>query len=190
MEKLSVKDLIEGVLAQDDEVFMYLYKESFKEILWLIRSNNGNEDDAKDIFQDAMMVLHYKISIEKIEFTCSPKTFLYAVSKNLWMKELGRRSKQLYIPVEDLEYVLNDEVTENKEDQKLLKLYYRHFKELSNECKKILHLHLKNLSVQEITRRLGFKSDAYTMDRKYRCKQRLIQKIEANPQYRKINEGR
>lgn len=190
MKKYTVLELIEGVLAQDDKVFLYLYQVSFKEVLWLVRKNNGSEEDAKEIFQEAMVILITKIKEEGLRFTCSPKTYLYAVCRNLWLKELARRNRKANLSVEETEFVAGDDCVEVIEDQDLLNIYIRHFKELSEECKKILNLHLKNLPIREITRRMGFKRDSYTMDRKYRCKKSLIKKIEANPQYKKLNEGR
>jgi RNA polymerase sigma factor (sigma-70 family) len=190
MHYYTTDDLIKGVLSQDKEMFMHLYKIAFPDIFWFVRKNNGNVEDAKDVFQEAMIVLYNKVSSGNIEFTCSPRTFLYSVGRNLWMKELGKRARRSPVPVEELEYILLEEEIDIAEDKSLLSIYFQHFQELSRECKKILHLHLKRVPIQEITRRLGFKNDSYTMDRKYRCKQSLIKRIEANPQYKRLNEGR
>jgi RNA polymerase sigma factor (sigma-70 family) len=190
MDQYTTDELIKGVLAQNEEIFMHLYKTAFNEVFWLVRRNNGTLDDANDIFQEALIILIDKISSGTFELTCSPKTYLYKVCHNLWLKELGKRARRQNVPFEELDYVLLEDEVEFAEDVSMLKIYFRHFQELSRECKKILHLHLKKVPIQEITRRLGFKNDSYTMDRKYRCKQSLIKRIEANPQYKKLNEGR
>ena len=42
-------------------------------------NNNGNEDDAKDIFQESIIVLYEKVKAGKFELSSKLKTFIYSV---------------------------------------------------------------------------------------------------------------
>ena len=58
-----------------------------------IKANNGTVEDAKDIFQDALVVLYKKIHTGGFVLTVPLKTYLQAVVKNCWLQELRQRKK-------------------------------------------------------------------------------------------------
>ena len=45
----------------------------------LIINNNGSSDDARDIFQEAVIVLYEKARTGTFELNCQLKTYLYSV---------------------------------------------------------------------------------------------------------------
>src|ERR1700712_1349091 len=59
----------------------------------LIINNNGSADEARDIFQEAMIVLYEKAKSGTFELNCLLKTFLYSVSRRLWLKRLQQLQK-------------------------------------------------------------------------------------------------
>src|SRR6516225_9821011 len=54
----------------------------------LILNNNGNREDAKDIFQEAIIVLYEKSKSDSFQLSCLIKTYVYSVSRRLWLKRL------------------------------------------------------------------------------------------------------
>ena len=65
-----------------------VYKENYSLIQYFVTNNNGTEDDARDIFQEAMMVLYEKSRLPGFELTCQIRTYLYSVCRRLWLKKL------------------------------------------------------------------------------------------------------
>ena len=61
-----------------------MYKEFFPSIRYLIKTNAGLEEDAEDIFQEALYIILKKISEEDFELSSSFLTYLYSISKNLF----------------------------------------------------------------------------------------------------------
>jgi RNA polymerase sigma factor (sigma-70 family) len=186
--KFANEDLVNGILKHDTEVLQYLYKEVFMQIRWLVIHNHGTEQEAKDIFQESMIVLYRKIRSGKFNLNCSLSTYIYSICRLLWLKELQRKVRYNSTDAEDAMCLADgDSSNQNFEDAKK-ELFNRHFNELSKGCKEILNLYLSGMPVSEITKSLGFRSDQYTMERKYRCKQRLMEKIINNPLFRKIKD--
>ena len=74
-----------------------------------IVKNNGYPDDARDIFQEAMIVLFEKAKSSSFVLTCQIKTYLYSVCRRLWLKKLQKQNRynpsiemiEETIPVED-----------------------------------------------------------------------------------------
>ena len=48
--------IVEGLRLRSDLIIRYIYQELFPMIKYLVMSNNGNEEDAEDIFQDGLVI--------------------------------------------------------------------------------------------------------------------------------------
>lgn len=189
VQKYTDHELLEKIVNEEDDAFVYLYKEVFPSVRWLIIRNGGSEDDARDLFQESVIILHGKLKEEGLILKCSVKTYLYSVCRHLWLKELTRKKKLSFTEIGDEQYIILEENDCSDLEKELMEFYLKQFNQLSKECKKILNLHFRNVSIAEITKKLGYPSDSYTMNRKYRCKQRLLQKILRHP-YFKNHDGR
>jgi DNA-directed RNA polymerase specialized sigma24 family protein len=91
------KALLKAVGSNDKDAIESVYKENYALIQYFVINNNGTEDDARDIFQEAMMVFYEKAKSPDFELTCQIKTYLYSVARRLWLKKLKRRLRTLTI---------------------------------------------------------------------------------------------
>ncbi|MBN8787361.1 MAG: sigma-70 family RNA polymerase sigma factor, partial [Terrimonas sp.] len=90
---LKEQELIKGLALNEKGAIETIYKDNFAVIQHLIINNNGSEDDAKDIFQEAVIVLYEKAKSGVFELNCQIKTYLYSVSKRLWLKRLQKNNR-------------------------------------------------------------------------------------------------
>lgn len=186
--KYSQQELIEGILQNDEEVIVYLYHEFFRSIRLYIINNSGTEEDSKDIFQEALIVLFQKIRDEKFQLLSSLKTYLYSVASLLWYKELKRRRT---MPTTEISYenLADQEIIEAIEKKERLDFYREKYEELSGDCKRIIHLFLNNIPIKEITGLMGFSSDQHTKNRHLRCKKSLIKRIQSSSKFKELGNG-
>ena len=64
--KLTDKEILTNIACGNDkEVLTYLYKSVYPSVRTIILRNNGKEDDAKDIFQESVMVFYKYVKQEK-----------------------------------------------------------------------------------------------------------------------------
>lgn len=188
--KYTEQELLEGLISQRNDVLQSIYSLYFKTVRRLIFLNNGREEDAKDIFQETLVIIYRKLQKDKTTLNCSLKTYIYSVARLLWLKELeNKRNRNInleecdqFVDIEDNDYEL---VGVNER----LKLYHEQFEQLSNDCKKILKLFLNNISIAEITKIMGYSSVQHTKNRRYRCKKSLIERIRNNPKYEELKNG-
>ena len=75
--------------------FEDLYKLHFPKIKAFVLKNSGNADDARDVFQETMIVLIDKINKPDFVLSSSLGTFLFAVSKNIWFTRLREKGKMI-----------------------------------------------------------------------------------------------
>ena len=88
----SDEHIIIALRNNDDSVLSVLYKLYFGSINHFIITNNGSEDDAKDIFQEAIIVFYQNIKDQNFELNCKIKTYLYSVSRLMWLKKIKKAS--------------------------------------------------------------------------------------------------
>ncbi|MDB5197511.1 MAG: sigma-70 family polymerase sigma factor, partial [Flaviaesturariibacter sp.] len=82
------KGLLQGLAKNDRKAIETIYKENYNVVQALVVNNSGTTDDAKDIFQEALIVLYEKVKTGSFELNCQIKTYVYSVSRRLWLKRL------------------------------------------------------------------------------------------------------
>ena len=76
-----------------------------------------------------------------------------------------------------------------------LEIFRRNFDSLSTDCQKVLRYFIEGMSIAEITRKMGYRSEQHTKNRRYRCKLSLIKQIkstyglEEEYEYNEINRS-
>jgi RNA polymerase sigma factor (sigma-70 family) len=147
---------------------------------YFVRKNSGTGQDAEDIFQDAMLVIFDRSRETGFELSCSLKTYVYSVARNLWLKKL--RSNKGKLNVEDFEDYLPVQVEENEEeDVNLAQKLKEAVETLGENCRKILLLfYYQKMDMQQIAAELGYTSADNAKNQKYKCLQQLKTKVGAN----------
>ncbi|UCH14934.1 MAG: RNA polymerase sigma factor [Bacteroidales bacterium] len=178
------KEIINGIIDENDDVLLYIYKNSYRPVRHLITTNSGNEEDARDIFQEALVILYKKLKSDDLKLYCSVSTFIYSIARLLWLKELKLRGKEISGYNDYDNYADEDSnVIKIYEYNERLSFYRRIFEQLSEDCKKILQLVMRSYTISEITKIMGYSSEQHTKNRRYRCKKALINRIMQNPEY-------
>ena len=54
------QEILNGIRQGESKALGLLYKQHYPRIAQMVRTNSGTEDDARDLFQDAVMVLYGK----------------------------------------------------------------------------------------------------------------------------------
>lgn len=177
-------------MSGKSEVIQQLYDENFDVIDRLIESNGGSFEDAKDIFQEAVMVLFRVLKEDKFDFNSSISTFLYSVARIQWLKDLNRRKKQqLIFDLKDNFPDLEKNIVGIIEKNERYRLYQEKFQELSEDCRKVLSMSLNNVPIKEITSIMGYSSEQHTKNRRLRCKQSLIKRIQSSSKFKELVNG-
>src|SRR5699024_682949 len=86
-------EILAKIEGGDERALDYLYKKYYRMMVKLVISNNGSEEEAKDIYQEALIVFWQKAASGNFTLTSKISTYLYSICLNLWRKELDRKSK-------------------------------------------------------------------------------------------------
>ncbi|MCF8335333.1 MAG: RNA polymerase sigma factor [Bacteroidales bacterium] len=188
MEPYNDLEIIRGIRERDNNILEYLYNEYFGMIYDFVYQNNGSEDDARDVLQEAIILIYKKIRNESLELNSSFKIYFYSVCQRIWFHELRSRKIEynhiLNYAIPDSEFV--DSVNEEYKQQKKYRLYQEHFNKLSIECKKVLRMFLRNCSLKHIAKMMQYKSQEYAKKRKFICKEQLVKSIKNDKRFNKL----
>jgi len=163
--------VIEPESAQLD--YPKLYRECYNSIEKYILFHGGDREDARDIFQEGILIL-WKKEISGMYLTASEKTFLFAVCRNLWLKKVRR--KKWFVPLDkavEVEKTSCDEAfSENEETlrSRLKGLLNR----LTAHCHRMIHdLFYRGKDIQEIQSEYGYTTRQNAINQKYKCMKQL-----------------
>ncbi|WP_456459309.1 RNA polymerase sigma factor [Reichenbachiella sp.] len=181
--KNSDNNIIDGLREGQKKTLNHIYNEYFPHVRNHILKNSGSEDDAKDVFQDAIMAIFQNVSNADFELTCKFQTYLNAVSNNIWKKRLRDRKKNTVTLEEDFMHIAQEEIEDAVLKMERYKFYLRKFSEISIKCQELLKMFLNGIDMKSITEHFGFASVSYTKKRKFNCKESLVKAIECDPEY-------
>lgn len=169
------KEIILGIRNGTKQSLELIYQAHFPMILQMVISNNGDEEEAKDIFQESIIVLYNKVKAGDFELNSKLKTYIYAICRRLWLKRLNQQSKfthQLSV-AEDVEESTTD-LEEYEHQNRQFQLMQTALSQLGEPCKTIIEeFYLHNKSMQDICEQFGYTNADNAKTQKYKCLQRL-----------------
>lgn len=187
MVHYTVEAILEGLKTSDSVVLEYVYKKYFPIVRFFVIKNSGTDEDAKDIFQEAIIIIYKRLKDESLDLTCAFKTYLYSVCRILWMRQLEKKKVRNEVVTDNQVFIQLDEDIEGlAAEQEQFRIYQKHFQLLHKDCQAILQLFLKKVPLKEIAQQLNIRSDKYLKKRKYACKEALIKRIQNDPEYKRV----
>ena len=174
-QETNEKALLKGFARSEKKAVEAIYRENYNMVQSLIINNNGSSDDAKDIFQEAMIVLYEKVRSGSLELNCQIKTYVYSVCRRLWLKRLQQQNRftteahnlENTVPVED-------DIEEHEKRDVEFDMMDRAINSLGEPCKSLLEsYYLKKRSMQEIAAEFGYTNSDNAKNQKYKCLMRL-----------------
>ncbi|MCG9792369.1 RNA polymerase sigma factor [Flavobacterium algicola] len=174
-------DIINDLKGENSNAYGQLYKEYFGMVNHFVVNNSGRTEDAQDIFQDTMMVLLAKLREDDFLLTASIKTYILAISKNLWLKSLRNASRETeFTDVHDNKFYEEINLAIENEKTYVDKLQsYLH--KITKHCQGLIHdMFFKEKAVEEIQKEYGYSTKHNVQNQKYKCVEQIRKMKEAD----------
>lgn len=169
------QELLKGLAISDKKAVETIYKDNFNMVQSLIINNNGTAQEAKDIFQEAMIVLLEKARSGNFELNCQIKTYLYSVCRRLWLKKLQQNSRFTNeientvgtVPVEE-------DLEEHERRDAEFEIMEKAIGSLGEPCKSLIEaFYIQKRNMQDIASQFGYTNADNAKNQKYKCLMRL-----------------
>lgn len=187
-EEKKLEELRKG----NHSVFKHFYKH-YGIVENMVLGNNGTKEDAKDIFQNALIVFYKNALDPEFKLKAKISTYIYSVSKRLWMRKLTKEKPHHTVSLTndyDLKLVHESKVKLLEEPPTPLHEYIiKKLDELGDPCKSIIVMHeYYKLKMSQIARKMGYANEHTTRQQKYKCLLKLRKMIPLEVKEAYINE--
>lgn len=182
------QQLLRGLATSDKKSIETIYREHYNMVQSLVINNNGSADDAKDVFQETLIVLYEKVKSGTFELNCLIKTYVYSVARRIWLKKLQQQNRYSN-PVEGMEAIVavEEELEEHEKRDAEFEIMEKAITSLGEPCKSLLEAYyLQKQSMQTIATNFGYTNADNAKNQKYKCLMRLKKTFFA--QYKNGNE--
>lgn len=187
-KKYSDEEIILGIKNKDEYIIKYIYNSLLPVVKSYVTKNSGDEFNAEDLFQEALIIIFDKARKDVINLTCNFNTYFVAICKKLWLNELRKKSYRFVSHLNDIElYLCDDSYNSTLHESEFRRLFFKHFNRMSIKSQQILVLHFKKTPPARIAIILGYKNKEYAISRKYKCLKSLISSIKSDPILSSIN---
>lgn len=177
--------LLDRFANSDSKILLYLYNTYLPGVVKYVCRNGGNEEDARDVFQEALMALYKQVKAGNLRLTASLQTYIFSICRYQWLKTI-RKNKRIEQLVEGFEWIdLNSDIVGKIEKAERFTLLKSHLSKMSVSSQKILDLHFQKYSTDEIAQSLGL-SKLYVKKKKYECKKELIESIRGDSRFKEL----
>lgn len=162
--------IINDLKNANEHAFADIYTLYYPLVRNFVLRNSGQETDAEDLFQDAMIVLVEKLRRQDFYLTASLKTYVMAIAKHLWFKKLRNFYRELPLEGAELEALcegLDNQIEAEFTYTDRLKSYMA---KISTHCNRLIHdWFFKGDDIEEIRQKYGYKNDHSAQNQKYKC---------------------
>ena len=167
--------LLKGLARNDRKCIEAIYRDNYNSVQSLIIKNNGSVEDAKDIFQEAILVLYEKVQSDEFRLNCQIKTYIYSVSRRLWLKKLVQQNR--FLVMDDAEHdvvSVDEEMEEHEKRHTEFLMMEKAMGNLGEPCKSLLEaFYIQKRTMQEIASNFGYTNSENAKNQKYKCLMRL-----------------
>jgi RNA polymerase sigma factor (sigma-70 family) len=169
------KLILQGLAQNDKQAIETIYKDNYAMIQAFILNNSGTYDDARDIFQESMIVLFEKARSGSFELSSQLKTYIYSVCRRLWLKRLNQMQRyngqldhlEETIPVEE-------EMEFHEKRNTDFMVMETAMSKIGEPCKSLLEAYyIQKKHMQEIAADFGYTNADNAKTQKYKCLMRL-----------------
>ena len=183
-----MNNILIDLKTENNFAFGKLYQDNFGKISNFVQNNSGNQADAEDLFQDAMMVLVEKLRQDNFQLTASIDTYVYAICKNLWFKKL--RGKNVALSVDEMQSYefltsINDSIENEKTYLEKLKGYVL---KMTDHCNKLINdIFFKEKAIEQIQKDYGYSTRHNAQNQKHKCVEQIRKVKEKEDNIRKVS---
>ena len=180
---INENNLLDSFKKSDSKTISYFYQAYLPGVMSYIKNNGGFEEDARDIFQEALMVLFKKAKSGKLILSCTLKTYIFSICRFQWLNSM-RKTNRIEALGEKVEIAdLGSDFIIELEKAEKYRLLQNHLSKLSITNQQILGLYFKKFTTEEIANELGL-SKLYVKKMKYLSKKKLIESIKNDSCYK------
>lgn len=159
---------------QREKLITELYKNAFPTLAKYVSKMGGSFDDAKDVFQDALVIYYEKAVNGDLSQRTGEKAYLLGIAKHLWFKKFRDDSNNLPFDNCIEGFDITDEADEQPSTGKLM----RYLETAGKKCMELLSaFYYHKLPMKEVAGLFGYAGERSATVQKYKCIEKVRETV-------------
>jgi DNA-directed RNA polymerase specialized sigma24 family protein len=161
-------------LAGRTKLFEDLYREAFPKVAAFVSSRSGSFQDAKDIFQDSLVIFYEKVTHEQFEIHLSEAAYVTGIAKHLWLRKFKREAGHVSLEDAECAITIPEDYNPAFETGKLMSFLER----TGKKCMELLKaFYYDRQSMEEITHGFGYRTSHSATVQKFKCLEKMRETV-------------
>lgn len=171
---MEVLEQVEDHVLVSDAACLQFYKKVFPTVAKYISKRGGTLEEAKDVFQDALLIYYEQRQIRQTVINITEKGYVFGIAKHLW----SRQSKQQAMVEPWNEQMDIPEIKEETiADKQLIQL----LAQAGERCMQLLKsFYYDRLDMLALAKRFGFASERSATVQKFKCLEKVRDFVKKN----------
>lgn len=177
---------IEKLLQGDEDTIRLLYDTLFPKFASYVKKNRGTYNDAEETFQNALFQLIARAKVSGVSINTSFEAYVFTVCKNLWLKELNKRKKEVR---NEGVFELKDETEDQMASilaQERWELFEDMLAKLSEKCRLLLKDYFNKVPYDVIVKKFSYATENAAFQRVFKCKKQLAELVKNSSKYNQL----
>lgn len=154
-----------------EKLFITLYKSAFPSVARYISKMGGSFDEAKDIFQDALVIYYEKVVVAALTVNTNERAYLAGICKHLWVRKF--KQNNCTSTLDDID-VIADIEEDQFSDAKLMKF----LETAGKKCMELLRsFYYDQVPLADAAKIFGFSGVRSATVQKYKCLEKTRETI-------------
>lgn len=177
VNQYSPEEILKRLRQGDRDVLVELYKANETMIFKYIKEQNGSTEDAEDLLQEALVVLWNNAKKPDFELTAKPSTYLYAIVKNQWLKNVEKYKR---MTSEEHIHANQHAVQQETEKNMDLSIVRKMLNQMGETCRQVLLMfYYDGLDMQTIAKANNFANADVAKAKKHQCMKELEKQVKS-----------
>ncbi len=171
--------LLQGLRQGERQVLNQIYKEYAPKVSSWVLKNGGQLEEAKDLFQEALIAMYDKSSKGDFQLPCAFGAYFMGVVRYKWLDRKSKKNRDQEVRNENLRRYtdendpnIEDLLIETEQAHRQTQKLEASFQQLSELCQQLLTLIKGGRSTEDILQQLSFSSANALYRRKNACLER------------------
>lgn len=160
----------------NEQLFTEYYLSCFPNVASYVKKTGGSLDDAKDIFQDAIIALYEKKQNgNPVDIILDENNYLTGIARKMWLKKISKENK---LERRSLNTIYERPFTET--ESKVSEQLYQYIEQAGKKCLELLKgFYYDKLSMNEIAEKFQFSGERSATVQKHKCLKKIRNTIQA-----------
>ncbi len=188
MKKNKDNEILELIsIGEQNRALKLVFRNYFPTVSRLLKKRGGKAEDIEDMFQDAVFIFYKKALKGDLDNNSDVGSYLYTVTKNLWVNKMQRDNKSIsydnLVTEETVEETPYSQLISEEKEKNIRAV----FAQLGARCEELLIARFYHgMKMKDIVENLGFKNEDSVKTQQYKCKQKLLELAKRHPWFIKV----